>query len=686
MMPAGDSRKILLGALLLAILTLLALGRVVWHDFVDFDDGTYVSANPKVLHGLSIGGIAWAFATRHANNWHPLTWISLMTDATLFGKTAFGFHFTNLVLHLANVILLFILFQRLTGSVWKSWTVAALFGIHPLHVESVAWISERKDVLSTFFWMLVLLSYVKYVELRRKGSSQSLVAYFLLVLLFLLGLMAKPMLVTLPFVLLLLDFWPLGRMSVGFLQTDRATNVKIDARSQDSLKTLILEKTPLIVLSALSCVITVVAQGGAVSRFDKFPLGIRLANAIVSYVGYVGKMIWPSDLQPFYVHRGTDIPIWEVGFSGAVLALAVALAMKRVKTQPYLTFGLLWYIGTLVPVIGIVQVGAQGMADRYTYVPLIGLFVSIVWAIREATATLGKSSRSLLRVLTGLVVGVLAFRTFVQAGYWRNTVTLFEHTLAISPDNYLAHNNLGIALEKRGRLEEAALHYQRAIELRPSHAQAHNNLGNIFLRLGKVGEAIEQYELALDYRPDDAIIRNNLGYALARVGRREEAIGQFRRALKQDPDNVQVLLNLGSALLRKGEIGESIRYLSKAVRLQPGLTRAHLNLGVAMQMTGAQAQAIAHFREAVRLSPQSGDAHLNLGVALFKQGDIDGASREFARAIEIRPSDPKAYEYLAVALYHKGRYGDAWSAIKMSQKLGGKPDPRFIMALSKKMS
>ncbi|MDI6827997.1 MAG: tetratricopeptide repeat protein [Armatimonadota bacterium] len=514
--------------------------QVLWHDFV-FDDKPYVLLNEHVRTGISLRNLVWALTSFHSANWHPITWISHMLDCTIFGLKPAGHHLINLLLHLANAILLFWLLSKITASQWKSAFVAILFALHPLHVESVAWVAERKDVLSTFFCLLTIWAYFAYI------LNPTFSKYALVIILFTLGLMSKPMLVTLPFVLILLDYWPMRRTSASL--ANRPPLAKTSAPG----KNLIFEKVPLFLLSALSCAITYTAQhkGGAVGSFEQYPLEIRAANAVLSYISYAKKMFWPRGLAVFYPHPGDSILIWQVVFGAIAILVITLIAVRARKSKPYLIVGWLWYLGTLLPVIGIIQIGGQAMADRYTYIPLIGLFTVVAWGAPDLVRYVGnvrkngqhargKSNFSLFFMpsvlpLAGvLVVAALMVSTWVQVGYWQNSTTLFRHAIAVTHGNWLMHNNLGVALAAEGRHSEAISHYRAAVRAKPGYADAHNNLGNAFSRLGRHNDAINEYRQAISLNANNALAHYNLGVILARLGRFDEAKAEFAKAFSKD--------------------------------------------------------------------------------------------------------------------------------------------------------
>ena len=542
---ARDRRSYLVVVPLLVALVIIVFWQTLGDPFSSYDDDKYVTANPHVQAGLTKESIVWAFTSAHASNWHPLTWISHMLDCQVYGMNPMGHHLTNLLFHIANTLLLFLVLSRMTKSIWRSAFVAALFGIHPLRVESVAWVAERKDVLSTFFFMLTVLSYVWYVKRPNVGR------YPLVLALFAFGLMAKPMLVTLPFILLLLDYWPLGRF--------QSKGKKAMEGSWTGWK-LIWEKAPLFALSAASSVATYLAQrlGGAVRELDQYPLGIRVANTLVAYISYIRKMIWPSDLAVFYPHPGKGLPEWQVVGTGLLLAGIFVLVIRAWRRRPYLAVGWLWYIGTLIPVIGLVQVGLQGMADRYSYVPLIGLFIMIAWGVPDLMSRKGRAPRAgYLAVLAGLAVCALTVCAWIQVGYWRGDVALFSHAIEVTRDNAIAHNNLGRALKIQGKFDEAFYHYREALRIAPRYADAQYNFANALMRRGKIDEAIAHYYEAIKLNPKSAEAHNNLANTLASQGRTEEAFQECQEAIRLKPDLAKAHNNLAIMHYAKGRYAEA---------------------------------------------------------------------------------------------------------------------------------
>jgi len=628
------SRRALWVSLALIAGCVAVYGAVWHHDFVYYDDPKYVTENPIVSAGLTSRGVAWALTTGTDANWFPLTWLSHMLDVQLYGMNAGGHHLTNVLLHIVSTLLLFGVLLWMTGAPGRSAFVAALFAVHPLHVESVAWVAERKDVLSTLFWMLTLWAYVWYVRQPRLGR------YLLLLLLFALGLMTKPMLVTLPFVLLLLDVWPLKRVAMRRAGSDRSGFSA--SRDQRSLTQLVTEKLPLFGLAVLSSIVTFVVQrrGGAVGGLDAYPLTLRVGNALVAYVTYIGKMLWPTRLAAFYPYPRSLSGALVVG-AIAVLIGVSAVVIRAAPRYPYLLVGWLWYLGTLVPVIGLVQVGNQAMADRYTYVPLIGLFIITAWGIPDLLAR-WRYRRIALPTAGALVIAACAVVARGQVQHWRSTTALWTHALGVTDENDVAHNNLGLALARQGKAADAISHYTEALRIRPTYATARTNLGAALASQGKLDEAIANYTEVLRYKPEFAEAHTDLGAALADKGRIEEAIAQYTEAVRLKPDFAEAHANLGVALAGQGKLDEAISEYTEALRLKPSFADVHNNLGFALASLGKVEEAIAHYTEAVRLRPDFALAHMNLALTLANQNRVDEAIREFREVLRITPGNEMA--------------------------------------------
>ena len=555
-----------------SILIVFALGGAVaaayWpvrhFGFVRFDDPTYVTENPHVLQGWSLESIAWAFTSGYGANWHPITWLSHMLDVQLYGLDGGAHHVTNVVLHAASAAVLFAVLFRMTGAMWRSAAVAALFALHPIHVESVAWVAERKDVLSTLGWMLTLWAYTRYVRAPRASR------YLLVLVFFALGLMAKPMVVTLPFALLLLDTWPLNRL-------------ESDGNRLASAWRLVREKLPLFAMSLASSVITYLVQrrGGTVAAGLRLPLAERVGNALVSYAAYLGKTAWPAHLAAYYPYP-TVLPTATLLVSVLILAGISAGTMLTARSRPYLLVGWLWYLGTLIPAIGIVQVGTQAMADRYTYIPLIGIFIMVSWGIGDIVRA-RPNLRTSSAVAASVVVAACGVATRLQVRYWESSTTLWKHALAVTVDNYAAHTYYGNALASQGNADGAIAEYTEAIRIRPDYPEAHNNLGPALAQKGRVDEAIVEFNQAIRLRPNYADAHNNLGVALASQGKFDAAIAEYTEALRLDPDHPHARANLGLALEGVGRTADAVRELQLALQMNPNNAEARDALN-AMQM------------------------------------------------------------------------------------------------------
>ena len=597
----SSARRQVLGVcFFLVAITWLVFGQTIRYDFVNYDDNDYVYANPAITSGLTLHGITHAFSGRHARNWHPLTTLSHMLDCQLWGVRAGGHHFTNVVLHTIAVVLLFLVLKQMTGAIWQSAFVAALFAIHPLRVESVAWISERKDVLSAVFFMLTLGAYARYARFPSFGR------YLTMSILFALGLMSKPMLVTVPLVLLLLDYWPLQRFG-----------------GRSSIKRLALEKIPLLTLSAAAGVATLLLQRSSLAVVEQLPLVSRIGNGLVSCVIYVKQMIWPVGLAVFYPHPGDQLPVWEIGLAIVLLALVSAGAIALRRKLPYLVTGWFWYLVMLLPVIGLIQVGSQAHADRYTYLPQIGLYLLLAWAITDALAS--RLQRRILAVTASVTVIALAWCAHVQASYWRNGESLWGHALAVTSGNFMAHDGLGECLGNRGRLDEAIDQFQKALNIAPGYPE----------------------------------IKTNLIIALTRKGRTDEAITHLQTLLKEYPNDAQAQYNLGNALRKKGDSQGAIAAYEKTLSIQARYPAAHYNLGIALDQNGQIDEAIAHYQEAVQEQPNYPEAYYLLGNDLLQKARVDDAIAAYEQALKSRPTYPDAENNIGLALLQRGRPSEA---------------------------
>ncbi len=608
-----DPRTELFAGAALALLTLLIYSPTFHYSFVNFDDPSYVSKNPHVQSGLSADNIRWAFTTFACSSWHPLTWLSLQLDAELFGgQNAGAFHRTNVLLHTANTLLLLLVLVRLTGQMGRSAMVAALFALHPLRVEAVAWVTARKDVLSTFFWFLTLAAYLFYVK------RPSVRRYFPLLLALVLGLLAKPMLVTLPCVLLLLDYWPLHRWSrAGF-------------------RRLLLEKVPLFVLVLLWCLVTFQAHlhNQDVAPLEDVSVAARLGNTLLAYTGYLSKMLWPVHLAVYYPHPGANLPVAPMVSSALLLTAITVLVFGPGRRWPYLAVGWLWYLGTLVPVIGLVQIGSQALADRYSYVPLIGPFLMLSWGVADLAAA-WRLPRPYLIAAALLVLSACAALTWNQVGYWQSNRHLWERAVAATENNAVAQLNLGVCYRDEGRIGDAKRAFEQAIASDPRLAGPHASLGDVFGILGLWGRAAAEYRTAIDLAPPFAAPHFNLGNALAQMGQREEAMAEYRRAIDLNPNDSAPHLNLAIQLSYLGRMDEAESQFRAAIELDPANAQAHSNLSVLLVELGRHEEAFAEFRRAIAVDPKDSRIHSQFAGILQEDGQLDEALAEYHAALEL---------------------------------------------------
>jgi len=644
----------------------VVFGQTRGFGFVNYDDNVYVYQNPMVQAGLAWTGFKWAFTTLDLANWNPLTWLSFMLDCQLFGRNAGGYHLVNVFFHAANVVLLFVLLWRLTRRLWPSAFVAALFACHPQHVESVAWVAERKDVLSAFFGLLALLAYVCYArkrsEVESRGSSAGIAVealdsrpwtldYFLALFFYACGLMAKPMVVTLPFVFLLLDYWPLQRMPNFELRRSHWAG-------------LIREKWPFFVLTVASCAVTAIAQQRSMAfvasgGYSLPSLPARVGNAAMAYVKYLFQSVYPVNLAVLYP-LPKEMAWGQVAGAVLVLVVITGLIWRARRRCPYLLTGWLWYLGMLVPVIGLVQVGAGlgAMADRYTYLPQIGWYLLLTWGAAELCAG-WRHRRVVLGGLSAVILVALIGCARTQVSYWRDSETLWTHTLACTSDNGTAHNNLGVVLFQKGEVNQAMAHYQKALQINPNDPNAWNNIGNALLQEGKLDEAIPYFQKALQINPNYAEAHNNLGNALIQKGKVDEAIAQYQKALRFNLDVAKTYCNLGKALLQKGEMDEAIAQYQKALQINPNFAEAHNSLGIVLFQDGEEDEAIAHFQKALQINPDFAQARNNLGNALLQENKVDEAIAQFQKALQINPDNADAQNNLGNALLQKGEVDEA---------------------------
>ncbi|MGH7982455.1 MAG: tetratricopeptide repeat protein [Candidatus Udaeobacter sp.] len=656
-----DSRAtIALVCVFLIAITWFVFGQTVRYDFVNYDDDNYVYANPLISSGLTVPGAIHAFIGKHAGNWHPLTTLSHMLDCQLWGLRPGGHHLTNVALHIIAVVFLFLILLQMTGALWRSTFVAAVFAIHPLRVESVAWVSERKDVLSAVFFMLTLGFYARYVR------HSSLGRYLAVVGLFALGLMCKPTLVTVPLVLLLLDYWPLRRYQ------------KSEIRSQKSeFAKLIIEKIPLFALSAAAAGATLWAQEKTIVHIERLPFMWRVGNGLVACLTYIEQMIWPARLAVFYPHPARTLPLWEIGLAivllGVVSGGAIALRHKR----PYLVTGWFWYLIMLLPVIGLVQVGAQAHADRYTYLSQIGLYIVLAWAIPDALSS--RIQRQILGVAAGVAIIVLACCARIQVSYWRNSETLWSHAIAVNSEKSTVYPvvrmNLGIALLKKGRADEAIAQFQAVLKDRPNDASAYDNIGTALLGKGDSQSAIAAYQKALSIQSRYPSAHFGLGMALDDSGRVGEAIAHYQEAIREDPDFAEAYYVLGNDLLRASHTEAAIAAYERALQSRPVYPEVENNLGLALLNKGRPGEAIAHWKHALANEPDSLPALNSLAwvLAAFPDASIrngDEALRLADHANRLSGSkDPTVLRTLAAAYAENGRFTEATATAQSGLQL-----------------
>jgi tetratricopeptide (TPR) repeat protein len=642
--------------------TLLVFGRAIGNDWVNYDDPDYVTKNEYVRGGLTAAGARWAFTSGDVSYWHPLTWLSHMADWSLYGKNPRGHHATSVVWHAFNAVLAFLVLRRLTGAVGASALAAALFAWHPLRVESVAWIAERKDVLSGCFALLTIWSYAAYADRRRARETGAPWRYYLLALgAFAGGLMSKPMLVSLPLVLLVLDYWPLRRWGTG---------ARGDVKPRpEPLSALLVEKVPFVLLAVGVSVVTVIAQQKVGTLSTVLGFDARLANAVVAVVRYLAKFVWPFDLAVLYPHPGhwpaavvVATALLGLGFSG--------VAVWQWRRRPWLLAGWLWFLVMLAPVAGLVQVGIQSMADRYTYLPMLGVTVALVWTLREVATAL--ALQRAFAVVAALALAGCVGRTWNQLGVWRNSLTLFEHAAAVTKKNYLAHNNIGTHLFAEGRIDEAIASYRRSLAINPDYVEAVNNLGHALAQQGAMREAVEHYRAALRAKPDLVEAHNNLGNALSDLGKVDEAIEHYEFVLARQPRHVDALNNYGVALAMKGRLADAVERITAALRLNPDSVSAHSNLGNVYAMMGKSDDAIGHYRRALELSPNDARTLNNLGNVLAEKGYVAEAVTRYEQAIKLEPVNPEAHANLGAALAKLGRRDEAVRHLRTA--LQQKPD------------
>ena len=647
-----DKQRFLLICALLAITAFAAFERVCYNDFVSYDDEEYVTKNPNVQAGLTLKSIKWAFTESHFFMWHPVTSLSHMLDCQLFDLKPSCHHLVSLILHIANTLLLLCIFRTMTGRLGPSAFIAAAFALHPLNVESVAWVAERKTVVSGLFWMLTIAAYIRYVNRRCIAN------YLLVALVFSLALMSKPTTVTLPFVLLLLDYWPLNRADIHLAG-------KINWRIWPSL---IWEKIPFFVLSTILCAITIFVQksGGVLNEY--LPFTVRLSNALVSYVSYIGKMIYPSHLAVFYPHPGLGLPSWQPMLSFLILAAVSAAVIYLGRRRPYLVTGWFWFLGTLVPVIGLVQAGSQAMADRYAYLSLIGLFIIVAYGAADLFKN-RQYRKIVLSIFSITVILALSVVTRVQTGYWRNSQTLFEHALKVTRGNYIACYNLGLVSMQQNKLDEALAQFQHAIQIKSDYADAYNNIGSAYGRLNRLQDEAEAYKQAIKLNPQLVLAWCNLGVVYGKLGRVQDEIKAYRHATQLKPDSFQAYFYLGVTYDETGRFQEAADAFSQAIRINPYDAQTYQNLGAVCEKLGRYHDAGEAYKQAVRIKPDFAQAYNNLGLVFDRFRQFQEAAEAYNHAVEIKPDYADAYNNLGVALGKLGRFQESIQAFRQAIKL-----------------
>jgi protein O-mannosyl-transferase len=619
----------LIVSLLLAMIILVTYRQVQYNDFIDFDDNAYVTENVNLHKGISFESITWALTSCDVDYWHPLVWLSHMIDFRLFGSHPRMHHFVNLLFHFLNAALLFIFLYRGTGSAWKSALVSGLFAVHPLNVESVAWVAERKNVLSAFFWMLCLIAYGHYT--RRPGRMR----YLSVVFLFCLGLMCKPMLVTLPFVLFLLDYWPLSRFRLSSTEDRKVINISA----------LVLEKIPLMIISAMTIVFFMQRIGYSPGT-GSLPLTLKISNALVSYVRYIWKLIWPADFSIFYPYP-ESIPTLRVFMAGVFLLFITFLMAKKAKSKPYMIVGWLWYLGTLIPVMGIVQIGLwPAFADRFVYLPMIGLLIMAVWGISDWIQIRWIYQKIMVVVATAAIFGFLMTASSAQVQNWKNGKVLFEHAVDATRNNWLAHSQLGAVLAREGDQTQAIFHLKKAALLKPDYILPLYNLAGVYKERGDDNAAMFYYRQVLKIKPNHSDARNNIGVLLNAKGDVDGAMRQYRIALKANPENARPHCNIANLLSDKGRLDEAVFHYLEAIRIDPDEADFHYNLGGVLLKQKRSKEAMFRFSEAIRIDPAYAPAYYQIGLLFVQLGENKTARSFFEKTIQLDPHLKEAKHYL----------------------------------------
>ncbi len=644
-MKSRPANATLVVCLLLAAVTAISFWEVGGHQFVNYDDNCYVTDNRVVQAGVTGEGLKWAFCRLQGEHtyWHPLSWVSHMVDCQLFGLRPAGHHLVNLLFHLLNTILVFLVFRRLTGAFWRCAVLAGLFALHPLQVDTVAWVAERKNLLSACFWLLTMWAYVRYTE--RPGAAR----YVAVLVLYALGLMCKPVLVTLPLVLLLLDYWPLRRFELAAPQA----TVRAFGR-------LGWEKAPLLLLAGASCLITMASHTrlGAFGGGPALPMHLRIENALVSYVRYIGKTIFPTNLAVLYPYPDAW-PMWVVALCSLVLILVSGLALWAVRSRPYLFVGWLWFLGVLVPFIGVVQAGEQAMADRFMYLPILGLFLVVIWGADDLPGAAWPQRRRCLAGAAALAIAGCVVLTGLQLRHWQDSESLFRHAIEVTSGNYTAYDGLGAALDARGRTDEALACYAESVRLKPRYAEGQYDFGSLLMRMGRLDEAVRHLTAAVQANPAFAHAHINLGNALLHQGKLDQAAVHLNRAVHLTPDDPEAHYNLGTVLVMQAKLDQAAACFSEAVRLKPDYGEAHGNLGIVLMQQGKAAEGAAHFATAAELAPADPQAHDNFGLALLDLNRPRDAADQFTEALRLKPESAGPHYHLALALVRQNKPQEA---------------------------
>ena len=658
---------------LLALVTLAVYWRVKDNEFINFDDNIYITENAPVLGGLTWTDVKWAFTTGHTGYPHPLTWLTHQFDYQVYKDWAGGHHLTSVAFHVANALLLLLFLWRTTRLIWPSAFVGAVFALHPLHVESVAWVAERKDLLCGFFFFLTLHAYVSYAK------KKSLYCYVLALLFFAAGLLSKPMIVTLPFVLLLIDVWPLGRVKFGASKDNRISTRMVIR--------LIAEKVPFLLLAIVWSVITLIVQkeGGGLARMETVDAATRIATAIVSYAIYVWKTFWPDNLALFYPYS-RHLPWLAVLAAVTVLVAISAICIRRRNSSPFLLFGWLWFLGMLVPVIGILQIGGQARADRYTYLPQTGLIIALTWTALNLSRS-WPHRRALLTGTAAIVLAVLAWRTWDRTAVWQDSESVWRETLAATRPNYTAHVQLCDALLRQGRIDEAIAEAEMAVRLQPNGVEGHSNLAIALSKKGDTENALSQWQRALDLKPNRPKLHYNIATILAEAGRLDEAISHYEQELQIQPEFAEGHNNLGSALLRKGRLDDALVHFEKALAANPRLAKPRYNAATVLVQKGRAREAVDHLQQLLELDPSNADARVELGVAWSQAGRMDLAINAWEKTLESQPDNINAAYDLAWvhATFPEDAIRDGKKAVRLAEhalQLSGETNPRIYRLLA----